>query len=139
MLDIKDLDNLEVLHRNRLDSRAYFIPYKTVENALTFERTKSDTYKILNRMWKFMYSETPEESTEGFYNKDYSVEDWDEVRVPGNWQMQGYGYPHYTDLIYIQVLSNIHPHFQFIVSDNLTILYIVLLSWSIDLINFSKL
>lgn len=100
MLDIKELDNLEVLHRNRLDSRAYFIPYKAVENALTFERTKSDRYKLLNGMWKFMYSETPEESPEGFYNEDYITEDWYEVRVPGNWQMQGYGYPHYTDLIY---------------------------------------
>ena len=100
MLDIKDLDNLKVLHRNRLDSRAYFIPYKNEDDALTLERRKSDRYQLLNGMWKFNYSETPEESPEGFYEEEYSTEDWDDIRVPGCWQVQGYGYPHYTDLIY---------------------------------------
>ena len=68
--------------------------------SLTFDRGKSEKFKLLNGMWKFYYSNTPEESPEGFYENSYNTDDWDDIRVPGNWQVQGYGYPHYTDLIY---------------------------------------
>lgn len=100
MTVLGDWDNLKVLHKNRLSSRAYFISYENKESALTFERGKSQRFKLLNGMWKFYYSETPEEAPEGFFQEDFQVEDWDDIRVPGNWQLQGYGYPHYTDLIY---------------------------------------
>jgi beta-galactosidase/evolved beta-galactosidase subunit alpha len=100
MAVLRDWDNLKVLHRNRLSSRAYFISYENRESALTFERGKSKRFKLLNGMWKFYYSETPEEAPEGFFQEDFQVDNWDDIRVPGNWQLQGYGYPHYTDLIY---------------------------------------
>ena len=38
MANFRDLDNLELLHRNRLDSRAYFISYSDMDSALSFER-----------------------------------------------------------------------------------------------------
>ncbi|WP_077369487.1 beta-galactosidase subunit alpha [Anaerosalibacter sp. Marseille-P3206] len=100
MADFKDLDNLEVLQLNRLDSRAYFMSFDDIDSAVTFERGRAKRFKLLNGMWKFYYSNTPEESPEGFYEKSFDVSNWDDIRVPGNWQLQGYGYPHYTDLIY---------------------------------------
>ena len=100
MAKIRDWDNLEVLHRNRLDSRAYFIPYDNITSALTFKRGRSNKIMLLNGMWKFCYSDFPQEASENFYENTYQVSHWDDIRVPGNWQLQGYGYPHYTDLIY---------------------------------------
>ena len=97
MVKRRDWDNLEVLHRNRLNSGAYFISYD-IKYALTFERGRTKRFKLLNGMWKFHYSNNPIESPEDFYEKSFDVSSWDNIRVPGNWQLQGYGYPHYTDL-----------------------------------------
>lgn len=96
----RDWEDLNILHRNRLDSRAYFISYSDIDSALTFERGRSNKFKILNGMWKFCYSNSPLESPLGFYEDGFDDSLWDDIRVPGNWQLQGYGYPHYTDLIY---------------------------------------
>lgn len=97
---LKDISNLNVLQRNRMNSRAYFINYTNEVDALTFERGRSENFKLLNGMWKFHYCETPQESPGDFFNEDYDIDNWDDIRVPENWQAQGYGYPHYTDLIY---------------------------------------
>ena len=35
-----------------------------------------------------------------FYKPDYDDSSWDEIRVPGNWQTQGYGVPIYTNVTY---------------------------------------
>ncbi len=97
---INDYSNLKVLHRNRLESRAYFIPYSTREDALTFERGMSDRFALLNGLWSFCYADYPEMTPQNFHEKDFCTESWDKIPVPGNWQMHGYGKPHYTDLIY---------------------------------------
>lgn len=95
-----DIENLNVLHRNRMEARSYFIPYDDENDAKSFERGFSNNFKLLNGTWKFYYSDYPELSPENFYEQDFDTKDWDDIRVPGNWQVQGYGYPHYTDLIY---------------------------------------
>ncbi|NLW23221.1 MAG: beta-galactosidase subunit alpha [Tissierellia bacterium] len=97
---LKEWEDLKVLHRNRRPSRAYFISYDDVDSALTFERGRSNRCKLLNGRWKFSYYEWPEEAPEDFFKDEYDVGDWDDIRVPGHWQLQGYGYPHYTDSIY---------------------------------------
>lgn len=97
---LKDLDNLEVLHRNRMDSRAYFIPYDNKNSASTFVRGQSKSFKLLNGTWKFFYSDYPAQSPDSFYEQSCDISVWDDITVPGSWQLQGYGYPHYTDLIY---------------------------------------
>ena len=57
-------------------------------------------YQKLNGTWKFMFLEAPEYSPEGFYQEELDTTDWDEITVPGNWQLQGYGKMHYSDLWY---------------------------------------
>lgn len=96
----RDWDNLGVLERNRSKSRAYFIPFTDAEEALRYDRGCSAWYKSLNGMWKFHYAEEPEAAPEDFYLTEYNVSDWDDIPVPGHWQLQGYGHPHYTDLYY---------------------------------------
>lgn len=35
-----------------------------------------------------------------FYKLEYDVSHWKDIPVPSNWQMQGYDFPHYTNIIY---------------------------------------
>lgn len=96
----RDWHDLSVLERNRVKSRAYFIPFADTDGALSYDRGSSAWYHSLNGVWKFHYAEEPETAPEAFYEEDYDVSAWDDLPVPGHWQLQGYGHPHYTDLYY---------------------------------------
>lgn len=97
---LNDWENPKVLQRNRMPSRAYFIPYHDEASAMIGQRGASERFKLLNGAWKFYYAGSPAEAPEGFYREDYDVTAWDSIQVPSNWQMWGYGRPHYTNVIY---------------------------------------
>ena len=54
----------------------------------------------LDGEWQFHWSRKPEERPENFYREDYDVSGWDKIKVPGNWQTQGFGTPIYTNIDY---------------------------------------
>lgn len=89
-----------MLQRNRMKARSYFHSYANRESALTYERGHSPWYRLLNGTWKFAYAQSPASAPDGFYTEHYEDEGWDKIEVPGMWQLQGYGKPHYTDLLY---------------------------------------
>lgn len=74
-----DYENEQVVARNRLPARSYFMP---------------DSVLSLNGRWQFRYAASPLDS-EADDNRP-----WDEISVPGHWQLQGYGHPHYTNVMY---------------------------------------
>ncbi|WP_409345692.1 glycoside hydrolase family 2 TIM barrel-domain containing protein [Paenibacillus sp. MBLB4367] len=95
-----DWENHQLIHRNRLDSRALFIPYADAASALTYDRGSSASVRMLNGVWKFHYAETPAHAPDRFYEETYDTRSWDDLAVPGSWQMHGYGKPHYTNIKY---------------------------------------
>ncbi|PPA69632.1 glycoside hydrolase family 2 TIM barrel-domain containing protein [Jeotgalibacillus proteolyticus] len=97
---INDWENIEVLHKNRLPERSYFIPYQNTQSAMTNQRGNSENVKSLNGLWKFHYAESPSEAPEGFFQDTEKVREWDDIIVPSCWQMKGYGRPHYTNKQY---------------------------------------
>ena len=54
----------------------------------------------LDGQWLFHWSRNPEERSADFYREDYDVSQWDRITVPGNWQLQGFGTPIYTNMTY---------------------------------------
>lgn len=97
---IPDWENLEILGRNTELPHAGFIPFDEMESALDNERAASPFYQSLNGNWKFHYAESPSQAPERFYDSSFSANDWPTIPVPGNWQMQGYGRPHYSSSYY---------------------------------------
>ena len=100
MRQVKLWEDISIDNINRMDSRAYFISYPDKDKAMIGEKRYSSGYKILNGVWKFLCLEAPEYSPAGFFNTDFDDQDWDKIVVPGNWQLQGYGKMHYSDLWY---------------------------------------
>lgn len=86
---IEDLENLNLLHRNRLPPRAYFIPHPHYESFLS-----------LNGDWKFLYVDSPLRLPDNFFDVNLDLSNWDIIPVPSNWQLLGYGKPHYTSAMY---------------------------------------
>jgi beta-galactosidase/beta-glucuronidase len=52
----------------------------------------------LDGNWKFHWVPNPEEAPEDFHQPDFNDDAWDEIPVPANWQMHGYGTPIYTNI-----------------------------------------
>lgn len=96
-LSAQDWVNLDVLEINRETPRNGSIPFATLDDALTAERWESAYYKSLNGIWKFNYAEGPGQRPADFYREDYPTDDWDEIDVPGNWEVQGFGVPMYMN------------------------------------------
>ncbi|ETI20543.1 hypothetical protein G647_08580 [Cladophialophora carrionii CBS 160.54] len=84
--------NQKIFQKNRLASRSYFIP---------------DTSICLNGQWMFAYSSSPQEAPDGHVISTQPTtgsgkgnDNWAVIDVPGHWQLQGYGRPHYTNVVY---------------------------------------
>ena len=54
----------------------------------------------LDGEWQFHWSKDPESRPADFYREDYDVSGWDKIKVPGNWQLQGFGKPIYVNMQY---------------------------------------
>lgn len=107
---MKTWENHQIDGINRMPARAHFLTFPSKEKALLNNNRYTHAFKNLNGVWKFMFLDAPEYSPEGFFNSDFDVTKMDDITVPGNWQLQGYGKMHYSDLWYNFLL--IHHMYQ---------------------------
>ncbi|MBE2205122.1 MAG: DUF4981 domain-containing protein [Chthoniobacterales bacterium] len=82
----------------RLPMRATLYPFPDPATARTLDRKKSRWVQMLNGDWRFKMAARPESVTAGDLATDTDRSAWATVAVPGNWTMQGYGNPHYTNV-----------------------------------------
>ena len=97
---MKTWENHQIDGINRMPARAHFLTFPSKEKALLNNNRYTHAFKNLNGVWKFMFLDAPEYSPEGFFNSDFDVTKMDDITDPGNWQLQGYGKMHYSDLWY---------------------------------------
>ena len=95
-----DLENPEMFDQEKLAPHTTYIPYTNLEDLFTNDKNKSPYYKLLNGTWKFNWVKDPAERPVDFYKADFDVSYWDEIPVPSNWEIQGYGVPLYFDEAY---------------------------------------
>ncbi len=97
---MNDWENQKLTGINKQAPRTATIPFDDKTAALSCERTLSPYFKLLNGAWKFAYFTSPKEAPEDFFQEDFDCGEWEDIVVPSNWQMKGYGYPHYTNINY---------------------------------------
>ena len=95
-----DWENAEMIGQNKEPAHNTLIPYQDIESAMKGIRETSIFYKILNGNWKFNWVRKPSDRPKDFYKVDFDVNSWDEISVPSNWQMHGYGIPIYLNIRY---------------------------------------
>lgn len=93
-------NNPDIFQLNRMDARAAFTSYATLEDALRGDRDDSPYKLSLNGTWKFAWAPNPEARIADFHAPGYDASGWDEIPVPSHWQLQGYDYPQYTNIRY---------------------------------------
>ena len=77
----------EVYEENRLPMHTTFV-------------TDQQQTLSLNGRWRFHWSETVESRLKGFEAINYNDAGWDEMPVPGLWELNGYGDPVYVNIGY---------------------------------------
>lgn len=61
--------------------------------------------QCLNDDWKFHWVDSPSKAPADFYKADYVVSNWGTIKVPANWELNGYGTP-----IYVNVDNEFRPN-----------------------------
>ena len=89
--DGKEWQDPQRLALNKEQPHTRFFPFQSVESALKVLPEGSDYWRSLDGMWKFNWVRTPDDRPEGFQNPAYDVSEWDDIEVPGNWNVQGIG------------------------------------------------
>jgi len=88
----QDWENPDVIGINKL-------PYHSTLQ-LPSKEAECPEIVSLDGKWYFHWAKDPDSRPADFYREDYDVSRWDMISVPGNWQMQGYGIPIYTNMTY---------------------------------------
>ena len=81
----------EKLSLNKLLPHAYIFPFADAEAARRVLPEGSAYYQSLDGTWKFHWAPTPDQRAEGFADTSYDVSAWDDIKVPGCWNVQGLG------------------------------------------------
>ena len=89
-----------MIGRNKEPGHATALPYPDRASAVAATREASPFYQSLNGVWKFHWAKQPSQRPADFYRDDFDVSNWDDLPVPSNWQMHGYGVPVYTNIKY---------------------------------------
>ena len=97
---LNDWENPVLIHRDRLDARAFYLPYRSEGKAPGELPDLSDGFIPLNGQWDFHCAPSPAEAPEEFHAEAFDSSSWDKIPVPSCWQMLGYGHPHYTNVNY---------------------------------------
>lgn len=97
---MRDWENPSMPGFGRQKPHTDLISYNNKETAFTYDRGNSKYYSLLNGTWRFGYYEYPEVAPSDFHLEDFDDNDFEPIDVPSNWERRGYGYPHYTNIMY---------------------------------------
>ena len=85
---------------NKEPARATFTIYPDEALARAGKREASPFYKSLNGDWKFFWVPKPADRPADFYRPGFDDTAWKTIRVPSNWQFEGYDVPIYVNITY---------------------------------------
>ena len=89
---------------NKVSPHVNVIPYADEEDIADLRYFASPYYRSLNGTWKIKVVENPEACPRGFYEAGFDAEQWDDIDVPGNIELQldgegrPFGIPVYTNM-----------------------------------------
>ena len=98
ILDKKIWQSPECVGINRLPARANLFNFPDEKSARQVGKNFSPWVKNLNGNWKFHYTINPETLERDCIDPATDESKWDDIVVPGCFNMQGYGKPHYTNV-----------------------------------------
>ncbi len=85
---------------NKEPAHATFTAFADEAGARAGLRSASPSYQSLNGEWKFHWVPKPSDRPVNFYRPSFDDGAWKTIRVPSNWQLEGYDVPIYVNIQY---------------------------------------
>jgi beta-galactosidase len=95
-----DWENPQLVDLNKERPHASFMLYSNKQDAIADNYQSSPYYQSLNGTWKFEYVDKYADRKKDFYKTELEDSKWNNIDVPSNWEMKGYGIPIYTNIVY---------------------------------------
>lgn len=89
--------DIQTVAVNKEQPRSSFMTYPDRTTALTARYEQSPYYRLLNGTWKFYFADAYKDLPAGITDPATATDGWDDIQVPGNWEVQGYGVAIYTN------------------------------------------
>ena len=89
--------NPEINAVNRAPMHTNYFAYSSSEEAAKADKENSSNFMTLNGIWKFNWVKNADARPTDFYRTDYNDKGWGQMKVPGVWEMNGYGDPIYVN------------------------------------------
>ncbi len=94
---LPDWENPDMFDQNKEKPHATLMPFQSANEALTQKSHQSIYYKTLSGTWKFNWVRKPADRPVNFYKPEFDVSGWNDIPVPANWELEGYGVPIYVN------------------------------------------
>ena len=91
-------ENPEIFQRNQVLPHTNLMPFNTLKEAISTDKKSSPNFMSLNGVWKFHFSENLEKAPSDFYKNSFNHKKWDDIKVPSNWEMEGFGYAKFRNI-----------------------------------------
>ena len=85
---------------NRMPMHGSWFAYESPEAALAGDKTLSERFVTLNGNWKFNWVRNADQRPTDFFRVGYNDKGWNDMPVPGLWELNGYGDPVYLNVGY---------------------------------------
>jgi len=85
---------------NRAPMHTSYFAYEDEKSALAGNMESSENFMTLNGVWKFNWVKNADQRPTDFYATSFNDKGWDNLKVPGIWERNGYGQPVYLDAGY---------------------------------------
>ena len=80
--------DIQVVAVNKEAPRSSFMSYEDRATALSSRYEKSPFYSLLNGTWKFYFVDSYKDLPANITDPSVSTSDWDDITVPGNWEVR---------------------------------------------------
>ena len=88
------IENEQVISENKEPAHATFTSFTSEKEILS-----GNPYfkQSLDGLWKFKWVRVTKDRPKNFMSPNEDVSDWDDIKVPSNWEIEGYGIPIYVN------------------------------------------
>lgn len=91
------ISNEKMIAENKEPAHATFRSFRSYENLRGKGLRQPKYYQLLDGKWKFNWVYNPKERPVEFQLPSFDVSHWDDIKVPSNWEVEGYGAPIYVN------------------------------------------
>ncbi len=88
------IENEQMIGEHKLPAHASFSSFSSQEDMLD---DKPEFHKSLDGIWKFNWVRNPKDRPTTFMDPKENVTPWDNIKVPSNWEVEGFGVPIYVN------------------------------------------